>query len=169
MTFWNWGPRSYNNLAQHRKCSNLFFFKITPPFYTCAYIIWFKEDCIYEDLSLFVLLYNTNFTNKLKFKETKNNSLTVHIFYNLQNHPTFHSKERWGPTQQEEESALLVYLHLFCPLAFFIYFSPIFIKSVVYGTLPTGIFDSVIIACSLESISLGLVQGCKAMVLDRPA
>ena len=29
----------------------------------------------------------------LKFND-KNNSLTVQIFFNLQNHPTFHSKER---------------------------------------------------------------------------
>ena len=45
------------------------------------------------DLSSFVLLYNKNFTNELKFND-KNNSLTVQIFFNLQNHPTFHSKER---------------------------------------------------------------------------
>ena len=45
------------------------------------------------DLSSFVLLYNKNFMNELKFND-KNNSLTVQIFFNLQNHPTFHSKER---------------------------------------------------------------------------
>ena len=31
--------------------------------------------------------------NKLKFNGKKNNSLTVQIFFNLQNHPTFQSKE----------------------------------------------------------------------------
>ena len=51
------------------------------------------------DLSLFVLLYNTNLINKLKFNiyketKTKNYSLTVQIFINLENHPTFHSEER---------------------------------------------------------------------------
>ena len=55
---------------------------------------------MYVDLSLFVLLYNTNFMKNLKFNylffspKTKNNLLTVHIFYNLLNHPTFYSEER---------------------------------------------------------------------------
>ena len=57
-------------------------------------------------MSLLVLFNNTNFylkiqtsrTNlnsikKLKLKQ-KNNSLTNHIFYNLQNHPIFHSAKR---------------------------------------------------------------------------
>ena len=38
------------------------------------------------DLSLFVLLYNSNFTKKLKcndFLKTKKDSLTVYIFFNL--------------------------------------------------------------------------------------
>ena len=43
---------------------------------------------IFVDLSLYVLLYNTNFKNKLKFYDNKN-SLTVHIFFNLQNQPHF--------------------------------------------------------------------------------
>ena len=51
------------------------------------------------DLSLFTLLYNTNFTNKLKFNDffklkTKNNTLTIQTFYNPENQPTFHSEER---------------------------------------------------------------------------
>ena len=54
---------------------------------------------IYVHFSLFVLLYNTKFiiykfnlmfTVFINFK-TKRTKLTVHINYNLQNHPTFHS------------------------------------------------------------------------------
>ena len=45
--------------------------------------------------------------NKLK---TTNNTLTVQLFFYLQNHRTFHSEESWS-TQEGEESALLVYLH----------------------------------------------------------
>ena len=51
------------------------------------------------DLSLIDFLYNTNFMNKLKFKKkfklkTKNISSSVQFFFNLQNHPTFHSEQR---------------------------------------------------------------------------
>ena len=53
---------------------------------------------ISEDLSLFYFAYNTNFINKLKFNDLKTikntNSMTVQVFFNLQNHPTFHSEER---------------------------------------------------------------------------
>ena len=38
------------------------------------------------NLSLFVLLYNTNVMNKLKFNDLKINSLTGPIFFNLQNY-----------------------------------------------------------------------------------
>ena len=42
-------------------------------------------------LSLFDLRYNTNFVKNFEFNNffTKNYSLTVHIFYNYQNHPAF--------------------------------------------------------------------------------
>ena len=43
------------------------------------------------------------------FLKTKNYSLTVHIFSNPQNHPTFHLENGWL-MKKEEESALLVYL-----------------------------------------------------------
>ena len=48
------------------------------------------------DLSLVVLLYNTNFLNKLKFNDflklkTENNSLIVQIFFNIHSPPTFRS------------------------------------------------------------------------------
>ena len=48
---------------------------------------------------LLVLLYNTNFMNIIKFDDfskikNKNKSLIVQIFYNLKNHPSFHSEER---------------------------------------------------------------------------
>ena len=57
------------------------------------------EIHISVDLSLLGLLNNTNFINNLKFNDflktkNQNNSLTVQIFINLQNHPTFHSEER---------------------------------------------------------------------------
>ena len=42
-------------------------------------------------MSLIVLLHLKDFFVKLK---TKNNLLTVHIFFNLQNHPTFQTEER---------------------------------------------------------------------------
>ena len=61
-------------------------------------IRWFNEmgwNYISVDLSLFVLLYNTNFIHKLKFNDLKIiNYLTLQIFENLQNNPTFHSEER---------------------------------------------------------------------------
>ena len=58
--------------------------------------IWWCEGgegfgTISVDLSLFGLHYYTNIMNKYKLK---NNSLTVKSFYNLHNHPTFHSGER---------------------------------------------------------------------------
>ena len=52
------------------------------------------------DLSLFVLLYNTNVIknfNLMFFQELKmkNNSLTIHIFFSLQNRdPAVHAEER---------------------------------------------------------------------------
>ena len=51
-------------------------------------------------LKICLCLYITNFKNKLKFndflktKKNKNTQLTVQIFFNLQNHPSFHSQER---------------------------------------------------------------------------
>ena len=45
-------------------------------------------------------------SNSFFLKQSKNNSLTIHILFHLQNHPTFHSEE-----EEEEESALLVYLY----------------------------------------------------------
>ena len=61
---------------------------------------WFKEEgwkylCRY--LSLFVLLYNTKFINNLKFSFIlikKKKLIYCPIFFDLQNHPTFHSEER---------------------------------------------------------------------------
>ena len=52
-----------------------------------------RGGTISEDLSLIVLLYNTNYMSKLKFTKTKNCSLTVKQCSNLQNNPTFHSEE----------------------------------------------------------------------------
>ena len=52
------------------------------------------------NLSLFVLLYNTNFMNKLTvysiicYNLKKFIDLPVQFFFNLQNHPTCHSGER---------------------------------------------------------------------------
>ena len=51
-----------------------------------------RVKTISVNLSLFVYL---NFMNKLKFNVKKlNNTLTVQIFYNVQNHQTFNSEER---------------------------------------------------------------------------
>ena len=47
---------------------------------------------------MFVLLYNAKFLNKFKVDALKINKitkLTVQILWNLQNHPIFHSQERW--------------------------------------------------------------------------
>ena len=66
----------------------------------CTYVRRFKEEGrhISMELSLFVLVHNTNFMNKLKFNEYKKlkqiNSLIEQIFLNLLNHPTFQSVER---------------------------------------------------------------------------
>ena len=50
-----------------------------------------RGETISVDLGLFVLLYNTNLMNELKFNDKKNlnpkNTLTVQIFYNLLIHP----------------------------------------------------------------------------------
>ena len=69
--------------------------------------------------SLFVLLYNTNFMNKLKFNDilkTKNDKqfidCTVHIFFNLQNHPTLHSEERLVNLEKEREYFVGLFLLL---------------------------------------------------------
>ena len=52
---------------------------------------------------------------------------------------------------------------VFCgPGPFFIFEYTIFTLGVLYPEYLQLAFDSVIIACSLESIRLGLVQGCKA-------
>ena len=77
----------------------------------------------YVDLSLFVLLYNivhTNFMKKLEFNYlkkwlNKKLLLTVHIFYNLQSHHTFHSEERLVNLLSRREclvglSMLLIYM-----------------------------------------------------------
>ena len=74
------------------------------------------------DLSLFVLLYNTDFMNKLKFNDFLKlkkllNSLTVQIFFNLRNHPTFNSEKRLVNLKRGREcsvglSMLLVYMPL---------------------------------------------------------
>ena len=72
----------------------------------------------------FVLIYNTNGMKKTFIQwffvktKNKNNTLTVHIFYNLQNHPTFLSDERLVNWARGREcfvglSVLIVYgLHL---------------------------------------------------------
>ena len=57
------------------------------------------------------LKFNIKKITKLK---TKNNSLTVNTFFNLQNHPTFHSEERLVNLERGREccvglSILLVY------------------------------------------------------------
>ena len=51
---------------------------------------------------------------KIKIKNKNNNTSTVKIFYNLQNHPTFHSEERLVNLAKRSEclvglSLLLVY------------------------------------------------------------
>ena len=50
------------------------------------------------DLSLSVSLYNTKIMNKLKFndlkKTLKNEFIDCTSFFNVQNHPTFHARER---------------------------------------------------------------------------
>ena len=54
-------------------------------------------EIVSVDLSLFVLLYITNFMSNLKFKDflkTKNISLTIRFFFILQNHPIFYLTER---------------------------------------------------------------------------
>ena len=54
-------------------------------------------EIVSVDLSLFVLLYITNFMSNLKFKDflkTKNISLTIRFFFILQNHPIFYLEER---------------------------------------------------------------------------
>ena len=48
--------------------------------------------------------------NDLNKSNTKNKTLAVQIFFNLQNHPFFNSKDRLVILQQAEESALLIYL-----------------------------------------------------------
>ena len=56
-----------------------------------------RGGTISVDLSLFVLLFYTNFLNtnlKSIIKKNYNNTLTVYIFFHLQNHPTFRSEER---------------------------------------------------------------------------
>ena len=79
-----------------------------------------RSGIISVDLSLFVLLYNSNFMNSLKFNDinkkfkTTNNTLTVQIFYYQQNHPTFHLEERLVNSARGREcfvglSKLLVY------------------------------------------------------------
>ena len=65
------------------------------------------------DLSLFVLLYNSNFMNKPKFKDSLQ---TVKFFYNLQNRHTFHSEDRLVNLERGREcfvclSMLLVYVY----------------------------------------------------------
>ena len=45
------------------------------------------------DMYFFILLYNANFMDKLKFKERKK-FIDRKFFFILQNHPTFHSEER---------------------------------------------------------------------------
>ena len=70
---------------------------------TIAYISWFKEGGgrkYFCRLSLFDLLYDTNFLNKLQFNDflkinIKNNLFcTVQIVLNLENPPIFRSGER---------------------------------------------------------------------------
>ena len=64
------------------------------------------------DLSLicFTLQYKIHKQKKLK---SKNNSLIVRIFFNLQNYPTFHSEERLVILERGRECfVLLVYLYL---------------------------------------------------------
>ena len=82
------------------------------------YISWRRRrgENISVDLSLFVLLYNANFMNKLKFYDLKKNSkqITIHRLYTLFSiykiTPLSAWRKGWS-SQQEEESALLVYLY----------------------------------------------------------
>ena len=53
------------------------------------------------DLSLFTLLYNTNFTNKLKFNDffklkTKNNTLTIQLFIIQKINPLSTQRKGWS-------------------------------------------------------------------------
>ena len=78
----------------------------------------YREGNIFVDFSLFFLhyRYNINFMNKPKFNlfflnpNKIKKSLTVQTFFNLQNHPVSTQREGWS-TQEEEESALLVYVY----------------------------------------------------------
>ena len=58
----------------------------------------------------------------------------------------------------------LFYYYFFCvwPKAFFIFVYTVFPLGVLYPEHSQLAFDCVVIACSLESIRPGLVQGCKA-------
>ena len=50
--------------------------------------------------------------NKLKFNDKKhNNSLTVQIFYNVQNHQTFNSEERLVNSANGRVYTLFFYIH----------------------------------------------------------
>ena len=68
--------------------------------YSISVSLRMRGGYISVDWPVFVLLYNTNFKNKLKFNyfcinlKTKNNSLTAQFVFNLQNHPTFKTEER---------------------------------------------------------------------------
>ena len=53
------------------------------------------------DLSLFTLLYNTNFTNKLKFNDffklkTKKNTLTIQLFIIQKINPLSTQRKGWS-------------------------------------------------------------------------
>ena len=67
--------------------------------YVCIYckLVLVEGGNIYLELSLFVLLYNTNFMN--------------FMFFNLQNHPTFHSQKWLVNLVRERECVVGLYLN----------------------------------------------------------
>ena len=71
------------------------------------------------DFALIVLLYNTNFMNKLKFNDLfkiKNLKLLIYCKKNIisTKSPYFPLRGKVGQLRKEEESALLVYLQYYC-------------------------------------------------------
>ena len=82
----------------------------------CTYSVGLRKRSgnISVDLSLFVLLYNTNFMNKLKFNDNKElkakkNLLTVHFFQSTKS-THFPFRGQVGQLSKEEDIVFLVYL-----------------------------------------------------------
>ena len=87
---------------------------------TCACISWIKEEgwkCFCRFVFVFYSIIKTLRTNlNSMIKKKTYCSLTAQIFFNLQNRPSFHSKERLVNLERGREcivvlSILLVYVH----------------------------------------------------------